>query len=147
MNERGLMSVMPTIHALCRHVSRIPKKLPQTDTNNFLRVVTCSKDPLCLSLGRVRPPFYWTNFVGTQPHFSIESKVPQKSNMPPSPKQMKRVPKLTQAKPKIAPKINRKGAQAPCPELPWLPTATSFFWILLRIVVAGICTGVSTLRA
>ena len=102
--------------------------------------------PLCLSLGRVRPPFDWNNFVGTQPHFSIESKVPEKSNMPPAPKPIKQAPKLTQAKPKIAPKINRKGAQALCPELPWLPTATSFFWILLCIVVVGICTGVSTLR-
>ena len=105
--------------------------------------------PLCLSLGRVRSPFYvfyWNIFVGTQPYFSLESKVPEKSNMPPSPKPIKRVPKLTQAKPKIAPKINRKGAQAPCPELPWSPTATSFFWMLLRVVVVGIPTGVSTLR-
>ena len=56
-------------------------------------------EPLCRSPCRVSPPFYLNIFVGTQPHFSIESKVPEKSNMPPSPKLIKRVPKLTQAKP------------------------------------------------
>ena len=71
--------------------------------------------PLCLSLGRVRAPFFWTIFVGTQLHFSKECKVPEKSNMPPSPKLINLVPKLTQAKPQDSSQNKPQRGSSPVP--------------------------------
>ena len=126
------------------HLAYLLKPLPVTR-----KMDSGNKYPLCLSLGRVGPPFYWNIFVGTQPHFSIESKVHEKRNMPPSLKPIKRVPKLTQAKPQDSSQNKPQRGSSP---VPWTTLVTDcyqllfVFWILLRIVVVGICTRVSTLR-